>query len=145
MIGGRGLLRWPRPVSAETAQVLDVARRRSWWRPTRPTARPPESFLMAVPPSDHTTTSPEGRRTRRRAHRLLVGVVMVAAVLLGTAVPASGLLTGVDVASYQRPGGQPIDWGAVKRAGHSYAFVKATQGTGYTNPYFASDWQQAGA
>ncbi len=74
---------------------------------------------MAVPPSDHTTTSLGGRRTRRRAHHLLVGVVMVAAVLVGTAVPASGLLTGVDVASHQHPGGAPIDWAAVRRAGHS--------------------------
>lgn len=52
--------------------------------------------------------------------------------------------TGIDVASYQHPNGAPIDWGQVRGAGHSFAYVKATEGTGYTNPYFAADWSGIG-
>lgn len=47
--------------------------------------------------------------------------------------------TGPDVSSFQHPNGEAIDWPAVKGAGHSFAFVKATEGTGYVNPYFATD------
>ena len=49
--------------------------------------------------------------------------------------------TGPDVASYQHPNGAAINWSAVRSDGQSYAFVKATESTGYTNPYFASDWR----
>jgi GH25 family lysozyme M1 (1,4-beta-N-acetylmuramidase) len=34
----------------------------------------------------------------------------------------------------------PIDWAAVKSGGQSFAFVKATEGGTYTNPYFDADW-----
>ena len=73
--------------------------------------------------------------------------VLIAALLLlvVAATPAGALLTGVDVASYQHPGGAPIDWVKVRAAGHSYALVKATEGTTYTNPYFVDDWTGAGA
>jgi lysozyme len=46
---------------------------------------------------------------------------------------------GVDVASYQHPGGAGINWGAVAASGQRFAVVKATESTSYTNPYFASD------
>lgn len=72
---------------------------------------------------------------------LVVGVLG----LVASALPASALLSGVDVASFQHPGGASIDWAAVKASGQSFAFIKATEGTGYTNPYFASDWSAAGA
>ncbi len=72
---------------------------------------------------------------------LVVGVLG----LVATALPASALLSGVDVASFQHPGGASIDWAAVKASGQSFAFIKATEGTGYTNPYFASDWSASGA
>ena len=73
--------------------------------------------------------------------------VLIAALLLlvVAATPAGALLTGVDVASHQHPGGAPIDWVKVRAAGHSYALVKATEGTTYTNPYFVDDWTGAGA
>ena len=81
------------------------------------------------------------RRGVRRA-TLVVALAVAAVVLM--AGSASALLTGVDVASYQHPGGAPIDWQAVRGAGHSFAFIKATENTNYTNPYFASDWAAAG-
>lgn len=52
---------------------------------------------------------------------------------------------GPDVASYQHPGGARIDWRRVADSGSAFAFVKATEGTSYTNPYFAGDYTEAGA
>ncbi|MCW2601570.1 MAG: glycoside hydrolase, family 25 [Frankiales bacterium] len=51
-----------------------------------------------------------------------------------TAKPA-----GPDVASYQHPSGAAISWAAVKKAGESFAFVKASEGASYDNPYYAAD------
>jgi GH25 family lysozyme M1 (1,4-beta-N-acetylmuramidase) len=50
---------------------------------------------------------------------------------------------GVDVSSWQHQNGATIDWNAVKAAGNQFAVIKATEGTTYTNPQFASD--KAGA
>ena len=67
-----------------------------------------------------------------------------------TATPAS-TITGIDVASWQHPGGAAINWGSVRSAGHLFAFIKATEGPSapgggfYTNPWFSSDWVGAGA
>lgn len=43
---------------------------------------------------------------------------------------------GIDVASYQ---GLP-NWTSVKNSGRTFAFTKATEGTTYTNPDFATNW-----
>jgi lysozyme len=45
---------------------------------------------------------------------------------------------GIDVASYQ---GYP-DWTAVRNSGKTFAFTKATEGTSYVNPYFATNWSR---
>lgn len=76
----------------------------------------------------------------KRAVLAVLCVVMVTTVGVGSA----GAATGIDVASYQHPNGAPIDWGQVRGAGHAFAYVKATEGTGYTNPYFAADWSGIG-
>ena len=81
---------------------------------------------------------------RRGLRRTALVLALAVAGLVLMAGSASALLTGVDVASYQHPGGAPIDWQAVRAAGHSFAFIKATEDTNYTNPYFASDWTAAG-
>jgi GH25 family lysozyme M1 (1,4-beta-N-acetylmuramidase) len=52
---------------------------------------------------------------------------------------------GVDVASHQHPNGEAIDWGAVAAWGVDFAYIKATEGDTYVNPYFVEDWQGAGA
>lgn len=54
-------------------------------------------------------------------------------------------LNGVDVASYQHPNNAGINWGAVAGSGVTFAFVKATESTGYTNPYYAQDVRGARA
>ena len=86
---------------------------------------------------------------RRSVLRVLLGVVIAMCALLGVAAPAGAWVTGVDVASWQHPGttgsacGRPIDWFQVKGAGHSFAYIKSTESTTYTNPCFAQDWQGA--
>lgn len=43
---------------------------------------------------------------------------------------------GIDVSSWQGN----VDWSAQRDAGNRFAYVKATEGTGYTNPYFAQQY-----
>jgi len=51
-----------------------------------------------------------------------------------------GLVSGPDVSSHQHARGAGIHWGKVSSGGRGFAVVKATEGGGYTNPYFAQDW-----
>lgn len=46
---------------------------------------------------------------------------------------------GIDVSSNNHPNGDSINWSSVYGGGVTFAYVKATQGNGYTNPYFTSD------
>jgi GH25 family lysozyme M1 (1,4-beta-N-acetylmuramidase) len=57
----------------------------------------------------------------------------------------SGSTKGVDVSSWQHPYGKPIDWEEVAASGHTFALVKATQGTGYLNSWLARDLDDARA
>jgi lysozyme len=52
---------------------------------------------------------------------------------------------GIDVASWQHPGGAAINWTSVRNSGVTFAFVKATEGGTYTNPYFVADRRDAAA
>ncbi len=45
-------------------------------------------------------------------------------------------LLGIDVSHYQGV----VNWGAVKAAGCSFAFAKATEGTGIVDSEFAANW-----
>ena len=55
-------------------------------------------------------------------------------------LPASAsTVQGIDVASGQHPGGAAIDWSEVAAAGYKFAFIKATEGSYYANPYYATD------
>ena len=54
-------------------------------------------------------------------------------------------LWGPDVSGWQHPAGGRINWAAVRGAGASFAFVKASEGTGYTSPYYRSDTTSARA
>lgn len=92
-----------------------------------------------------TSSEPPSGGSASRVCRSAMAIVVAFGVLVGLAAPVSALLTGVDVASYQHPAGAPIDWVAVRNAGHNFAIVKATEGSGYTNPYFAGDWNGAAA
>ncbi len=65
--------------------------------------------------------------------------------LPGAPAQASGNAspTGPDVSSHQHPSGRAIDWAKVHSAGLGFAFVKATEGHTYTNPYFNNDYPAA--
>jgi len=58
---------------------------------------------------------------------------------------APPLPKGVDVASFQHPGGAPINWPRVAAAGYTFAAIKATEGDYYTNPWYGSDVTEAKA
>lgn len=85
----------------------------------------------------------------RRSLRLLGPLLAV--VLVGTGLPlatpaaAAGLPFGPDVSSWQHPSGAAIDWAQVRAGGSAFAFIKATEGSSYVNPYYASDAQGARA
>ena len=68
--------------------------------------------------------------------RMLAGRTGAAAAR--SAVPTGDAL-GVDVSSFSHPGGAPIDWVKVFAAGYKFAFIKATEGSYYQNPYYAAD------
>lgn len=57
------------------------------------------------------------------------------------AAAAQYAVQGVDVSEYQGE----IDWPALARQGISFAFVKATEGSGYTDPFFAQNLSGAQA
>jgi len=47
----------------------------------------------------------------------------------------AGAAQGVDVASFQHPSGDAIDWASVASAGKTFTAIKATEGAYYQNPY----------
>lgn len=77
----------------------------------------------------------------------VVAAVPVAGALVfgGTAQAAPAPQRGIDVSSYQHPGGKNIHWPSVARAGYKFAFIKDTEGSYYVNPYYASDAKSARA
>ena len=79
-------------------------------------------------------------------------VASTVAASLAVAVPAPeavaqtfpGLVSGVDVAGHQRPGGAAIDWKTVSGpGGQQFAFVKASEGEGWKNEYYDEDARTA--
>ncbi|WP_018349716.1 GH25 family lysozyme [Longispora albida] len=50
---------------------------------------------------------------------------------------------GIDVSSHDHSTYKTIDWAAQRAAGMSFAYVKATEGNSYINPYFAADNRDA--
>ncbi len=105
---------------------------------------------MARTPS---TSCRPGDAARHPLRRTLVAVGAVVALLGSFAVsagPASAasaaaVVRGVDVSSHQHPDGAAIDWARVEGAGYSFAYIKATEGADYTNPWFGTDWRGAGS
>ncbi|HET6626536.1 MAG TPA: GH25 family lysozyme [Nocardioidaceae bacterium] len=73
------------------------------------------------------------------ARTVVVLTATLATVLAGGASAAAGEL-GIDVSSHQH--GTSLDWSKVGADDQDikFAFVKATEGRTYTNPYFAGDW-----
>src|SRR5436190_13959779 len=59
---------------------------------------------------------------------------LVAALALAASTAQANNLFGIDVSHYQGS----INWSSVHSCGANYAFAKATEGTGYTDPNFST-------
>ena len=71
-----------------------------------------------------------------------IGAAPVDETESGLSVCAKGpIVKGVDVSHYDGT----IDWAAVHGAGIAFAFMKATESTGFSDPQFAANWKGAGA
>ncbi|WP_286345286.1 GH25 family lysozyme [Frondihabitans sucicola] len=96
-----------------------------------------------------TGSAPRSGRLRRRVGVLLrggilliVGVVLVALTVNGTLWPNRWFahrypVRGIDVSAYQGR----IDWPLVARQEVSFAYIKATEGSSYTDARFARNWK----
>jgi lysozyme len=60
------------------------------------------------------------------------------------ACPPETLVLGIDVSSYQHPGGATIDWSEVAKS-RRFAFIKATEGNDGANPHYQSDASESRA
>ena len=84
-------------------------------------------------------------RTRRQRLRTVAGGALTGAVVLSTGTvvapaPASAGVSsvrGMDVSSWQGN----VNWQAAWRHGARFAYVKATEGTHYRNPYFTQQYE----
>ena len=66
-------------------------------------------------------------------------VAVLVAVLAALAASALAYADGIDVSHWQGT----VDWTKVDGDGVQFAFMKATDGTSYTDPQFARNWSQA--
>ena len=85
------------------------------------------------------------KRGPKRDRRRKGGSTLAAGASLAAGAAASGALQGVDVAAYQHPNVQAINWKRAARSGIQFAAVKATEGTYYKNPFALTDLAQARA
>jgi GH25 family lysozyme M1 (1,4-beta-N-acetylmuramidase) len=83
--------------------------------------------------------TPARPRLRRLASKAIAGTAAVACLFSGAAAYADP--KGIDVSKWQH--GTSIDWAKVKADGVTFTFIKATEGSGYTNDYLRSDWAAA--
>lgn len=96
------------------------------------------------------------KRWKKLARVLLpvLVVVMVVGAILFALLRRQGMLLlpnetrpgryevwGVDVSSYQGE----VDWSTLRSQGVDFAFIKATEGSGTTDAYFARNWEDAQA
>ena len=141
----------PELAVAAANQVTPVASSQVVASPSQPgAAGVPSTPATTVPPPAQVTETPppvvDGvqRVNVGSAHspRLLQQLATSPATM---PPPADAGALGVDVADYQHPNGAAIDWAQVAAAGYKFAFVKATEGNYYANPYYASDLAQAKA
>ena len=89
--------------------------------------------------------------TSRDSGRMRIGIGLTTVLaLVGVAAlnpevaiaqnrPPGYPVRGVDSAVYQHPKGAAINWRVVRGGGWSFVVLKASEGTGYTNPWFGRD------
>jgi GH25 family lysozyme M1 (1,4-beta-N-acetylmuramidase) len=86
--------------------------------------------------NESATHSPQ---VERLMTRLAVAPRTAARLRSAAASSVTLAVEGIDVASQQHPSGAAINWTEVAQAGYKFAFIKATEGSYYVNPYYASD------
>jgi len=74
---------------------------------------------------------------------LAVSLTATATAAAATVYPA-GPARGLDVSAFQHGSG-PINWRLLARDGIRFVAIKVSEGTYYTNPYYASDARAAAA
>ena len=91
--------------------------------------------------------APRARSFRRTVR---IGLGMITAVLLTAAGLAVATPASADVSTDARPQGIDvshfqgnIDWKKAKKDGVQFAWIKATEGTGYTDPKFGANYRGA--
>lgn len=80
-----------------------------------------------------------------QAVRRLLRVVSAAVAVLLTFTAGAAFAAypaGVDTSNYQHT--TSLNWSSVQASGVKFAFLKATEGTWYRDPYFAGDWSATG-
>lgn len=76
--------------------------------------------------------------TRRLLATITTGVMATAVIAYpGTASASAATVSGQDVSGWQGN----VDWAAQYNAGSRFAYVKATEGTYYRNPYFTQQYE----
>ncbi|HET8561851.1 MAG TPA: GH25 family lysozyme [Marmoricola sp.] len=80
-------------------------------------------------------------RTRRLVR---TAVALAAAALTATTGTAYAYVYGVDTSNHQHSATTSINWSKVAADGVKFAFLKATEGTSYQDPYFKADWAASG-
>jgi GH25 family lysozyme M1 (1,4-beta-N-acetylmuramidase) len=84
------------------------------------------------------------RLSRRKFLTAAAGTAAAAVVGREVVSEAAGTdyaIQGIDVSHWQGT----INWTSVKNSGKRFAFMKATEGTTYTDPRFATNWAQSKA
>jgi len=65
-------------------------------------------------------------------------------VLTASPARAQEYMVGIDVSHWQEENGNVINWQKVAESGHVFAFHKATEGVGYSDPKYAGNRIEAG-
>ncbi len=82
------------------------------------------------------THSPEVERSLARPAIAPAAAARVMQAAMASAAPS---VEGIDVASFQHPNGAAINWTQVAGARYKFAFIKVSEGSYYTNPYYSGD------
>ena len=130
------------PAQADSEQPLTAAAKRAGVEPgnTRMGWRATRAAPVGVPPEAAPAQSVEPAAGLPAAAQPAAAQPQLSLAASSTAkvFQPPGVL-GIDVSSHQGN----VDWGRWTSAGRQFAFVKATEGTSYKNPYFAGQYNGA--
>lgn len=70
---------------------------------------------------------------------ILLGTILISCNRKKSHMDTPNRVLGIDVSHFQND----VNWEEIKHANISFVYVKASQGTGYKDPRFDKNWQQA--